>query len=54
MNTDLKVLKAIQLTTAATFQPFSVYLLVAMMYFCLCFPLTRYSRIIERKRRFVR
>jgi polar amino acid transport system permease protein len=43
-----------QLTTAATFQPFSVYLLVAMMYFCLCFPLTRYSRIIERKRRVVR
>ena len=43
-----------QLTTAATFQPFSVYLLVAMMYFCLCFPLTRYSRILERKRRVVR
>lgn len=43
-----------QLITAATFQPFSVYLLVAMMYFCLCFPLTRYSRIIERKRRVVR
>ena len=40
-----------QLTTASTFQPFSVYLLVALMYFSLCYPLTQYSRILERKRR---
>ena len=43
-----------QLTTAATFQPFSVYLLVALIYFSLCYPLTRYSRILERKRRALR
>jgi polar amino acid transport system permease protein len=43
-----------QLTTASTFQPFSVYLLVALMYFSLCYPLTRYSRILERKRRALR
>jgi polar amino acid transport system permease protein len=43
-----------QLTTASTFQPFSVYLLVALMYFSLCYPLTRYSRILERKRRVLR
>jgi polar amino acid transport system permease protein len=43
-----------QLTTAATFQPFSVYLLVALMYFSLCYPLTRYSRTLERKRRVLR
>ncbi len=42
-----------QLTTAATFQPFTVYLLVAALYFCLCYPLTRYSRTLERKRRVV-
>lgn len=43
-----------QLTTASTFQPFSVYLLVALMYFSLCYPLTHYSRILERNRRALR
>ena len=42
-----------QLTTAATFQPFTVYLLVAALYFSLCYPLTRYSRTLERTRRVV-
>ena len=43
-----------QLTTASTFQPFAVYLIVAALYFCLCYPLTRYSRILEGRRRAVR
>jgi polar amino acid transport system permease protein len=43
-----------QLTTAATFQPFAIYLIVAALYFCLCYPLTRYSRTLERKRRVIR
>jgi polar amino acid transport system permease protein len=43
-----------QLTTAATFPPFTVYLLVAALYFSLCYPLTRYSRILEGRRRAVR
>ena len=43
-----------QMTTAATFQPFAVYLLVAALYFSLCYPLTRYSRILEGRRRAVR
>ncbi|MBC7702825.1 MAG: amino acid ABC transporter permease, partial [Rhodoferax sp.] len=43
-----------QLTTSSTFQPFAVYLIVAALYFCLCYPLTRYSRTLERKRRVVR
>jgi len=43
-----------QLTTAATFQPFAVYLIVAALYFPLCYPLTRYSRILERQRRVAR
>lgn len=38
-----------QLTTAATFRPFAVYLTVAALYFCLCFPLTRLSRHLEGK-----
>ena len=40
-----------QLTTAATFQPFAVYLIVAALYFALCYPLTVYSRTLERRRR---
>jgi polar amino acid transport system permease protein len=38
-----------QLTTAATYQPFTVYLVVAFLYFLMCFPLTQWSRILERR-----
>ena len=38
-----------QLTTAATYQPFTVYLVVASLYFFMCFPLTQWSRILERR-----
>ena len=38
-----------QLTTATTFRPFSVYLIVAAIYFALCFPLTQWSRRLERR-----
>ena len=38
-----------QLTTASTFQPFSVYLTVAFFYFLMCFPLTQWSRTLERR-----
>ena len=37
-----------QLTTATTFRPFSVYITVAVLYFLLCFPLTQWSRWLER------
>ncbi len=37
-----------QLTTAATFQPFTVYMTVAGLYFLLCFPLSQWSRSLER------
>ncbi|HEY1608376.1 MAG TPA: amino acid ABC transporter permease [Paraburkholderia sp.] len=33
----------------ATFQPFLVYGLVALIYFALCYPLTRYGRSLQRK-----
>jgi polar amino acid transport system permease protein len=33
----------------ATFAPFTVYGLVALIYFALCFPLTRYARALERR-----
>ena len=38
-----------QLTTASTFQPFTVYMVVAFLYFLMCFPLTQWSRILERR-----
>jgi polar amino acid transport system permease protein len=38
-----------QLTTATTFRPFTVYLIVAAIYFALCFPLTQWSRLLERR-----
>ncbi|HYF55829.1 MAG TPA: amino acid ABC transporter permease [Salinarimonas sp.] len=38
-----------QLTAASTFQPFAVYLTVAGLYFLMCFPLTQWSRSLERK-----
>jgi polar amino acid transport system permease protein len=37
------------IVTNATFQPFLVYGLVALIYFAMCYPLTVCSRILERK-----
>ena len=37
-----------QLTSGATFRPFTVYIVVAAIYFALCFPLTQLSRRLER------
>lgn len=33
----------------ATFEPFKVYGLVALIFFALCYPLTRYARILEKR-----
>lgn len=41
--------KAGQIVTNATFQPVIVYGLVAVIYFCMCFPLTYCARVLERK-----
>ena len=38
-----------QLTNAATYRPFTVYIVVAAIYFAMCFPLTQWSRRLERK-----
>lgn len=42
-----ELLRAGQIVTNATFQPFLVYGLVALIYFALCFPLTLGSRYLE-------
>jgi polar amino acid transport system permease protein len=43
-----------QLTNAATYQPFTVYIVVAAIYFAMCFPLAQWSRHLERKLRVAR
>lgn len=44
----VELTKAGSVITNATFAPFTVYGLVALMYFCLCFPLSVYARRLER------
>lgn len=41
--------KAGQVINNATFQPFITYSLVALIYFAMCFPLTFWSRRLERR-----
>ncbi|MCC8397569.1 amino acid ABC transporter permease [Paraburkholderia sp. MMS20-SJTR3] len=36
--------------TNAAFRPFPIYAMVAMIYFAMCFPLTWYARVLERRR----
>jgi polar amino acid transport system permease protein len=43
--------RAGQILANATFQPFLIYGLVALVYFTLCYPLTMGSRYLERKLR---
>jgi polar amino acid transport system permease protein len=37
-----------QLTNSTTYRPFTVYIVVAAIYFAMCFPLTQWSRSLER------
>lgn len=41
--------KTAQILTNATFQPFLIYGLVALIYFMICFPLTKWSRSLETR-----
>jgi len=43
-----------QITNAATYRPFTVYIVVAAIYFAMCFPLTQFSRRLERGLRVAR
>jgi len=38
-----------QIMTNATFRPFAIYALVALIYFAMCYPLTSYARSLERR-----
>lgn len=45
----IEMTKAATMITNATFKPFVVYSCVALLYFMLCFPISLYSRVLERK-----
>jgi polar amino acid transport system permease protein len=45
----IELSKAGTMVTNATFMPFTVYGLVALIYFALCWPLSKSSQILERK-----
>lgn len=45
----LELSRAGQVVNNSTFQPFTVFLVIALMYFALCYPLSLASRHFERK-----
>ncbi len=45
----IELTKAGTMIVNATFRPFTVYACVALMYFALCFPISAWSRMLERK-----
>lgn len=45
----VELARAGQVVNNSIFQPFLVYMLVAGLYFCLCFPLSWWSRQLERR-----
>ncbi|MCQ1060936.1 amino acid ABC transporter permease [Photobacterium sp. DNB23_23_1] len=45
----VELTKAGTMLNNATFEPFKVFSLVALFYFAICYPLTRYSKYLERK-----
>ena len=47
----VELTKAGTMISNATFQPFKVYACVALLYFALCWPISAWSRVLERKLR---
>ena len=45
----IELTKAGTMISNATFKPFAVYACVALMYFAICYPISAWSRAIERK-----
>ena len=45
----IELTKAGTMLNNATFEPFKVFTMVAILYFVICYPLTRYSKYLERK-----
>ncbi len=49
----IELTKAGTMISNATFQPFKVYACVALLYFGLCWPISAWSRVLERRLRHV-
>ena len=47
----VELTRAAQVVNNATFRPFTVYALVAVIYFTLCWPLSVWSQYLEKKLR---
>ena len=47
----IELTKTGTMITNATFRPFTVYACVALMYFALCWPISAYSKRLERRMR---
>jgi polar amino acid transport system permease protein len=45
----VELTRAGQIVNNSTFQPFLVFLIVAAIYFAICYPLSVASRVLERK-----
>ncbi len=45
----VEITRAAQVINNATFRPFTIFTLVALVYFLICWPLSLYSRSMERK-----
>lgn len=45
----VELTKAGTMLNNTTFEPFKVFTMVAILYFVICFPLTKYSKYLERK-----
>ncbi|MGC2316591.1 MAG: amino acid ABC transporter permease [Bradyrhizobium sp.] len=45
----VEITRAAQVINNATFRPFTIFALVALVYFLICWPLSVYSKIMERK-----
>ncbi|WP_024953543.1 amino acid ABC transporter permease [Sulfurospirillum arcachonense] len=45
----VELTKAGTMLNNVTFEPFKVFAMVAILYFVICYPLTRYSKYLERK-----
>ena len=45
----IELVRAGQLINNSIFQPFLVYLLIAILYFAICFPLSLWSRKLEQR-----
>ena len=48
----IELVRAGQLINNSIFQPFLVYLLIAVIYFALCYPLSVWSRKLEQRQQF--